>query len=135
VRAQQPARGKLTFQGDTAVWAVGVEPDKTADFEKVIGLLMIALMHSAMPERREQARGWRIVKQKKPLPDGTVVYVHLIDPIVPRADYTVMHILDDEYPDERQALYELYRGASARDLSLVVGHIVIDMSRGVTPGR
>jgi hypothetical protein len=44
-----------------------------------------------------------------------------------------MHILYDEYPDERQALDELYRGVSARDLSPVVGHTVMDMSRDAVP--
>ena len=33
------------------------------------------------------------------------------------------------FPDERQVLYELYRGAFVQNLSLATGHIVLDMSK------
>ena len=49
-------------------------------------------------------------------------------PVVPDADYTVMQILYDELPDQRQALYDLYRGAFAKNLSLATGVTVADMS-------
>jgi hypothetical protein len=40
-----------------------------------------------------------------------------------------MQTLYDAFPDERQALYELYRGAFVQNLSLATGHIVLDMSK------
>ena len=63
-----------------------------------------------------------------PLPDGTIAYVHIINPVVPGADYTIMQALYDEFPDERQALYDLYRGAFAKNLSLASGTIALDLS-------
>jgi hypothetical protein len=66
----------LTFEGETAYWAVAIKPDKTADFEAVIAKLRDGLMKSDKPERREQAVGWKIIRLSKPLPDGNITYVH-----------------------------------------------------------
>ena len=115
---------KLTFDGDTALWTVAIKPDKTADFEKILGKLREALMKSEKAGRKDQAAGWRTVKMAKPLPDGNIAYVHIISPVVSGADYTIMQVLYDEFPTERQALYDLYRGAFAANLSLIVGNTV-----------
>jgi hypothetical protein len=37
-------------------------------------------------------------------------------------------VLYDELPDERQELYELYRGAFAKNLGLGLGDIAVDMA-------
>jgi hypothetical protein len=126
VKAQ--AQEKLTFDGDVALWTVAIKPDRTADFEKVIAKLREALHKSSQPDRRQQAAGWRVMKMAQPLPDGTIAYVHIINPVVRGADYTVMQTLYDEFPDERQALYDLYRGAFAKNLSLAVGNVVVDLA-------
>ena len=123
------AKPKLTLAGDTALLTVAVRPDKSADFEQVMGKMKAALLQSDDPKRREQAAGWKVMKLEKPLPDGNLAYVHVIQPVVPGADYAVMQTLYDAFPDERQALYELYRGAFVQNLSLATGHIVLDMSK------
>jgi len=69
------------------------------------------------------------MKLEKLLPDGNVAYVHVIDPVIAGADYAVMPTLYDAFPEERQALYEVYRGAFVQNLSLASGHIVLDMSK------
>jgi hypothetical protein len=122
--AAQQAAPKLTFEGDTALWTVAIKPDKTADFEKIISKLHEGLAKSEKPERKQQATGWKVMKLAKPLPDGNIAYVHIINPVVPGADYTVMQALYELWPEERQALYELYRGAFAANLSLAVGNMV-----------
>jgi hypothetical protein len=128
--AQQPAAGVgLTLEGDVALWTVSIKPDRTAHFEKVLTKLRDALSGSEKPERRRQAAGWRVMRIGKPLPDGNIAYVHIINPVVPGADYSVMQTLYDEFPEERQALYELYRGAFAQNLSLATGTVVLDMSK------
>ncbi len=123
------AKPKLTLAGDTALLTVAVRPEKSADFEQVISKMKAALLQSDDPKRREQAAGWKVMKLEKPLPDGNLAYVHVIQPVVPGADYAVMQTLYDASPDERQALYELYRGAFVQNLSLATGHIVVDMSK------
>ena len=120
----QQAAPKLTFEGDTALWTVAIKPDKTADFEKIVAKLHEGLLKSDKPERKQQAAGWKVMRLAKTLPDGTVAYVHIINPVVPGADYTVMQALYELFPDERQALYELYRGAFDKNISLAVGNMV-----------
>ena len=125
---------KLTFQGDTAIWTVAIRPEKTADFEQVMTRLHEALLKSAQPTRQQQAQGWRVVRLATPLPDGNIAYVHVVRPVIPEADYTVMQILYDELPEERQALYEQYRGAFAKNLSLATGVTIADMSAALSKG-
>jgi hypothetical protein len=119
---------KLTFDGDTALWTVAIKPDKTADFEQIMVKMRSALLKSADPIRRQQAAGWRVMRIAKPLGDGNIAYVHIINPVIRGADYTIMQTLYDAYPDERQALYDQYRGAFAQNLSLAAGSIAVDLS-------
>ena len=123
-----PAAQKLTFDGDTALWTMAIKPDKTADFEQIMKRMRQALLKSDDPLRRQQAAGWKVMKIGKPLGDGTIAYVHIIHPVVPGGDYTIMQTLYDAFPDERQALYDLYRSAFAQNLSLATGSIAVDLS-------
>lgn len=121
---------KLTFEGDTALWTVSIKPDKTADFEKILGKLREGLAKSEKPGRKQQAAGWRVMKMAKPLQDGNIAYVHIINPVVSGADYTIMQVLYDEFPEERQALYDLYRAAFGGNVQLLVGNLI---AGGATP--
>ena len=119
---------KLTFAGDLALWTVAIKPEKTASFEQIMMRVREALSKSADPVRQRQAAGWKVMKIEKPLPDGNIAYVHVITPVVHEADYTVMQILYDAFPDERQQLYELYREAFAANLSLATGPVAVDLA-------
>ena len=129
IRGGAQAAQTLTFEGDTAYWAVAIRPDKTADFEAVIAKLRDGLMKSDKPERKRQAAGWKLIKLSRPQPDGNITYVHMVNPVVPGADYTIMQVLYDEFPEERQALYDLYRGAFANSLAMAAGNVVVDMTK------
>jgi len=123
-----PVHQRLTFQGDVALWTVAIRPDKTGAFEQIMGRVRDALATSSDPLRQQQAAGWKVMRIAKPLPDGNIAYVHVISPVVHDADYTVMQILYDAFPDERQALYEMYRDAFAASVSLAAGPLAVDMS-------
>jgi hypothetical protein len=125
------ASDKFTFDGEAALWTVAIRADKTADFEQVLAKLRQALLKSDKPERRQQAQGWTVLRMATPLPDGTVAYVHDVRPVVPGADYSVMRILYEAFPDERQTLYELYRGAFVKNVALATAGVAMDM-RGDT---
>ena len=125
----QSSPQKLTFDGDTALWTMAIKPDKTADFEKIMTKVRAALMKSSDPMRRQQAAGWKVMRMTQPLADGTVAYVHIVHPVVKDVDYAIMQTLYDAFPDERQALYEQYRGAFAKNVSLATGSIAVDLSR------
>jgi hypothetical protein len=116
---------KLTFDGDTALWTVAIKPDKTADFEQVMKRVHEALEKSDDPQRKAQSAGWKVMRIAKPLADGNVAYVHIVHPVISGADYTIMQTLYDAFPDERQLLYDLYRGAFAQNLSLATGSIAV----------
>lgn len=120
---------KLTFEGDTALWTMSIKSEKAADFERIMTRMREALMKSEDPLRRQQAAGWKVMKMSSPLPDGNLAYVHIVHPVVANADYTIMQTLYDAFPDERQALYELYRGAFDKNLSLATGTIAVDLSK------
>jgi hypothetical protein len=122
------ATKKLTFDGDVALWTVAIKPDKTQAFEQIMAKVSAALAAAEDPARQRQAAGWKVMKIEKPLPDGNIAYVHVISPVIHDADYTVMQILYDAFPDERQALYESYRDAFAANLSLAAGPVAVDLA-------
>lgn len=124
----QPAHQRLTFEGDTALWTMAIKPDKTADFEQIMAKMRAALLKSSDPARRQQAAGWKVMRMTQPLSDGTIGYVHIVHPVVKDADYTIMQALYEAFPDESRALYEQYRGAFAKNVSLATGSIAVDLS-------
>ena len=125
-QATSNAHQKFTFEGDTALWTVAIKPDKTADFEQIMQKVHEALLKSPDPQRQRQAAGWKVMRISKPLADGNIAYVHIVHPVVSGADYTIMQTLYDAFPDERQTLYERYRGAFAQNLSLATGTIAVE---------
>ena len=90
-----------------------VRPERVVDFETGHWLPAGALEKSTNPQVREQARGWRMFKAAEPGPNGTVLYVFLIDPAVAGADYALGPILSDAYPDQIEQIWKLYQGALA----------------------
>lgn len=109
---------KLTFEGDSVVWMVSIKAGKEADFEAVIAALKNALQTSAAPEAKQQAAGWKVLKSLKPQPDGTVIYTHMISPVVAGADYGVMSNIYAAVkdPTEQKALYDKYAGAFDKNI-------------------
>ena len=108
--ASTPAR---TFTAPVGLLFNTVRPDRVADFEKVIGYLQAALQKSADAKDRAQAQGWKVFKATEPGPAGTVLYVFVIDPTVPGADYGLGRILAEAYTDtaQLQEIWKLYTGA------------------------
>jgi hypothetical protein len=130
VHARQAAAQKLTFQGEIALWSVAIKPDKTAEFEEVIAKLKEALSKSERPEAKQQAAGWKVMKGVA-LPDGNIIYTHVIHPVVPDADYTVMQLIYEVFKDpaEQLKIFENYKGAFAANLGANMGTIVSDLGK------
>jgi hypothetical protein len=126
VQAQQ----KLTMDGDLALLSVAIRPDKTGDYEKILLKVKEALTKSTAPEAKQQLAGWKVVKGLKPMPDGNVVYTHVITP-VPGADYNILQVLYATFTDpaEQKELYEMYRGAFASNLGLSASSLAVDLSK------
>ena len=83
------AQTKQTMEGDLALWNVAIRPDKTADFDQFLGKLKEALTKSTAPEAKQQLAGWKVIKVAKPLPDGNIHYIHVINPVA-GADYIAL---------------------------------------------
>src|SRR5712671_2349588 len=107
----QPVSNQRLFPNDGGMVLNFIKPDKVADFEMVIGKLKEALAKSDKPGRKQQAAGWKIFKAAEPGPNGSVIYVSTVDPVVKGADYTVSTILAEAFPTEVQALYKSYSEA------------------------
>jgi hypothetical protein len=98
-----------------------VRPERVADFEMVIERLRKALAASTDPTVRAQAQGWRVLKASEAGPNGSVLYVFLLDPAVPGADYSLGHILAEAYPNQQelQEIWKLYTESVASGGSLL----------------
>lgn len=130
-QAQQQRAPALTFDGEVALWTVGVNPDHTRDFEQVMMKLRDVLASSEKPERRRQAEGWKIMRGPTNPQTGHVMYIHVISPVVRGADYNVLELIYEVVEDheERTRIYEQYRAAFGANLGATTGQIAIDMSR------
>jgi hypothetical protein len=108
----QPAQSLYVFNSDAGVILNFIKPDKTADFEMVMGKVREALMKSDKPERKQQAMGWRVFKATEGGPNGSVIYVSLLDPTAKGGDYQVGTILVDAFGNEEgRRIYDLYSSA------------------------
>ena len=74
-------RPVLLLEGDAATITILIKPDKTADFEFVLGRLKEALAKSEKPERKQQAAGWTIYKTSQAV-NGNTAYIMIINPVV-----------------------------------------------------
>ncbi len=128
---QQSAPNKTTFTGDAVIQAFAINPDKTGDYEKVIAQLKDALAKSPNPQAKQQAAGWKVYRNATPNPDGSIVYVHVIDPVVKDADYSILNNIYEVVKDpmEQRAVYDLYRGALKQPLFIIQGKLTDDLSK------
>jgi hypothetical protein len=126
----QAAPATRVFAHDGGMVLNFIKPDKTADFEAVLAKLKEALQKSEKPERKEQAKSWKVFKSPDPAAGGNVLYVFFIDPSVKDADYTVSNILAEGFPPaEVNELYKQYAGAYAQGQNFVNLQLVIDLGK------
>jgi hypothetical protein len=107
-----PPLGRV-FASEQGLIFNAIRPDKVMDFETVLAKLRSALADSKDPVRNQQGWGWKIYKAAEPGPNGSVLYVFVMDPAVKGADYGVAKILSEAYPNEIMELYRMYTGAFA----------------------
>lgn len=113
-----PAPQARVFTGDLGLMFNVIKPDKTADFEMVVGKLKEAFAKSDDPVHKQMAQGWRILKNPDPIQGGNYLYVFLIDPVVKDADYTVSRVLAKAFPNEVQEIFKVYSSCFAGGVTL-----------------
>jgi hypothetical protein len=111
--AAQPAAPVLTLDGDAAIITMLIKPEKTADFEAVLGKLKESLAKSEKPERKQQAAGWKVFKSSQPGPNNTAVYIWLINPVVKGQEYDLTRLIAEVFPVEVQEVFAKYKDAFA----------------------
>jgi hypothetical protein len=128
--APQPAKAATRiFTSDAGMLFNQIKPDKTADFEMVMGKLKEALMKSDKPERKQQAASWKIFKSVEAGQGGNVLYIFILDPAVKNVDYTVSTILAEAFPTEVQALFKVYADSLAAGQNLVNLQLINDLGK------
>jgi hypothetical protein len=126
----QGAPATRVFASDAGIVLNFVKPDKTADFEAVVGKLKEALARSTKPERQQQAASWKVFKSPEAAAGGSVLYVFVMDPAVKGADYTVTNILAEAFaPADVEELYRQYAGAFAPGQNFVNLTLIADMAK------
>ncbi|MCE2542479.1 MAG: hypothetical protein J4F30_03410 [Acidobacteria bacterium] len=115
--AEEPPAG--TFGAPAGLILSYIKSDSGADFERVMSRLGEALASSEDEQHRELASGWRIFRAREPGPDGEVLYVWLIDPVLAGADYAVPELLGAALPDESQALFDAFSEAFGSGQALI----------------
>jgi len=105
-----PAVVPRTFTATTGLMFNTVRPERVADFELLLAEVQQALAHSTNPATQAQAKGWRFFKAAEPGPNGTVMFVFVVDPVVPGEDYSLGKVLVDAFPDAAkiQEIWKLY---------------------------
>jgi hypothetical protein len=124
---QQAAPQTRVFAGDVGLMFNVIKPDKTADFEMIIGKLKEALAKSEDPVHKQMAKSWRVIKLTQPIQDGNILYAFLIDPPVKDADYTVSKVLAAAFPQEVQELFKVYAACFGGGISIQKYSMVADM--------
>ena len=109
-----------------------VRPERVADFELLLAEVQQALAHSTNPATQSQAKGWRFFKASEPGPNGTVMFVFVVDPVVKGEDYSLGKVLVDAFPDATkiQEIWKLYTA------SVTGGGTLLNLSAvSATPAR
>jgi hypothetical protein len=95
-QAEAP-KNPFMFMSDASLLINYVKPDKTADFEMVMGKVKEALGKSEKPERKAQSEGWKVFKTDLPGPGGAVTYFAIVDPVIKGNDYNMRTILTEAF--------------------------------------
>lgn len=103
--------GTRVFTGEVGMIISHVKAGQAVAFERTMTRMGEALALSEEFDRRRQAATWKIYKAADPLDAGALLYISILDPVVPEADYWVPQILNEAFPTEVQELYETYAGA------------------------
>jgi hypothetical protein len=117
-RTDALAQPSVTFSGESAVLMNFVAPAQTADFERVMRAYSAGLSGSDNAESNQMGAGLKVFRAAEPGLNNTVLYLWIVDHVVPGANYAVTPVLNDEVQPgppgngvEVQELYEAYIGS------------------------
>ena len=99
----KPAAPKLALTSPTGVLLVPIKQDQTAAFEEFAKKLKAGLDKTQDPVLKQQAAGFKVFKSAEPF-GPNALYVIVIDPVVPNAEYELFAMLQKTMtPEELRA--------------------------------
>lgn len=113
-----PAAPKLSFTTPGGLLLVQVKQDQTAAFEEMFAKIKAGLASASDPDTKAQAGAWHIYKTAEGM-QGNALYVVLIDPAKPGAEYSFLEVLNNTLTPEQkrdpatQDMYKRYAAAIA----------------------
>ena len=107
------ATAARTFTGTVGLLFNTVRLDKAADFEKLVSSVRKTLEASTDPALKAMAKGWQFYKATEAGPANSVLYVFVIDPVVPGEDYGLGRVLSSGSTDTVaiQEIWKLYQSS------------------------
>jgi hypothetical protein len=107
------ATAARTFTAPVGILFNTVRADKAADFERLVASVRKTLESSTDPKLQAMAKGWQFHKAAEPGPGNSVLYVFIIDPVVPGEDYGLGRVLSSGSTDTvaLQEIWKLYTGS------------------------
>lgn len=108
---------RMALTGPAGAFMFLIKPDQTANFEELIGKVKDALAKSENPVRKQQLAGWKVFKAAEPSGQNAL-YLEMIDPAVPAAEYDPLVILSESLgtqagTPENQEMMKKYAGVFA----------------------
>jgi hypothetical protein len=112
-----PKEPRLALQGAAGAFMFVIKADQTSAFEELMGKVKDAMTKSENPVRKQQLAGWKVFKATEP--SGTnALYVVVVDPAVPAAEYDPLVVLSESLgteagTPENQEMLKKYAGVFA----------------------
>lgn len=124
----------------TVVTSVGmvlhaIKPASVSDYEAVIIALQEAFSTSSDEEAKRVAAGWRVMKATEPDAKANILYVHLLYPTTPDADYRASLWLDRLLSGAPAELLARYRDAFAAPPTMLSLTELANMSVAPAPAK
>ena|SRR6476661_7058475 len=117
-----PAAPKVPFDTPAGILLVQIKPDKTADFEEMVGKLKAGFAKTTDETLKKQAAGFKVYKSSEPFGPNRL-YVVFLEPTVPASEYELFNmLLRTMTPEEQRAegvqdMWKRYADAFAAGLS------------------
>ena len=107
------ATAARTFTAPVGILFNTVRADKAVDFERLVASVRKTLESSTDPKLQAMAKGWHFHKAAEPGPGNAILYVFIIDPVVPGEDYGLGRVLSSGSTDTAslQEIWKLYTGS------------------------
>lgn len=117
---QPPGPPKLSFTTPAGLLLLQIKPDQTAAFEEMVNKMKAGMASTSDATLKQQAQGWKVYKASEPMgAEKNALYVVMIDPTVPNAEYEFFGILTKVMTPEQlrapetQEMFKRYQSAFA----------------------